>query len=289
MFAFGRSPQSLLVMCVVVLLVGGACSRERRPAAVGPGSGFVVIGDFGSGDDAERAVASAIRRWVGERRFDALVTVGDNVYRDGASSAFADAWERPYGWVQDRGVRVVASLGNHDVHTDDGHALMGLFGMPGPWYREHIGPVDLFVLDANDFARLGQMRWLSKALTASTASWQVLVFHEPAYSCGKHGSKPGAQRQLLPAIAGRGVDLVLNGHDHDYQRFAPIDGVTYVVAGAGGAALYPVRDCPAGTPDPVASNDDEHSFLYVTADPEEITGTAVGEDGAVLDTFTIRH
>jgi hypothetical protein len=270
----------LAVACALVLLVPASCS-EDRPAA----TGFVVIGDFGSGDQAEETVSTAIRSWLRDRPFDALVTVGDNIYDEGSPSEFDAAWERPYGWVEDGRVPVIASLGNHDVHTGDGEPVMSLFDMPGRWYRRRIGPVDFFVLDANDLGEDGQMEWLSSALTSSTAPWQVLVFHQPAYSCGKYPPKPGAQRQLLPAIEGKGVDLVLNGHDHNYQRFASADGATYVVTGGGGASLYPVDDCPEGTPDLVASYDDEHSFLYLTADPTRLVGTAVDVRGTVIDTF----
>jgi hypothetical protein len=283
MAAVSARARLLLVSCWV-LVVPGACSPDRQPQ---PSTGFVVIGDFGTGDAAELTVSSAIRSWVRERPFDALVTVGDNVYPDGSPSEFDGAWELPYGWVDDSDVAVVASLGNHDIHTDDGKPVMDLFGMPDRWYRRQVGPVDFFVLDANDLSQEGQMDWLSSALTSSTAAWQVLVFHQPVYSCGKYDSKPGAQRHLLPAIQGKGVDLVLNGHDHNYQRFGPIDGATYVVTGGGGASLYPVDDCGEGTPDPVASNDDDHHFLYVTADSSSMEGTTVDAAGDVLDMFEL--
>ena len=284
MAALSARARLLLISCCV-LVVSGACSTDRQSQR---SIGFVVIGDFGTGDATEHTVSSAVRSWVRERPFDALVTVGDNVYPDGSPSEFDDAWERPYGWVGDSDVAVVASLGNHDIHTDDGNPVMNLFGMPDRWYRRQVGPVDFFVLDANYLTQDGQMDWLSSALPSSTAAWQVLVFHQPAYSCGKYNSKPGAQRHLLPAIQGNGVDLVLNGHDHNYQRFGPIDGATYVVTGGGGASLYPVGDCPAGTPDPVAWNDDVHEFLYVSATATELVGSAVSASGTVLDTFRLQ-
>jgi calcineurin-like phosphoesterase family protein len=274
----------LLLVCVAILFVPVACSPNRQPSI-----GFVVIGDFGTGSTAEQAVSSAIRSWVHQRAFDALVTVGDNIYPNGSPSEFNSDWERPYGWVEGSHVPVVASLGNHDIHTDGGRPVMDLFGMPNRWYRRQVGPVDFFVLDANDLTADGQMQWLSSALRSSTAAWQVLVFHQPAYSCGKYASKPGVQRHLLPAIQGAGVDLVLNGHDHNYQRFGPINGTTYVVSGGGGASLNPVGDCPEGTPAPVASNDNEHEFLYVSATATELVGTAVSASGTVLDTFRLQN
>jgi hypothetical protein len=113
------------------------------------------------------------------------------------------------------------------------------------------------------------------------------VFHQPAYSCGKHESTPEVQEELLPVIEGRGVDLVVNAHDHNYQRFPSIRGVTYVVSGGGAAPLYEVEDCPAGTPDPVAWNDDVHQFLYLSATPAQIKGQAVSVHSGVLDSFSV--
>lgn len=254
----------------------------------GKPSGFVLIGDFGTGDENERALASAIQSWVQTRPLDALVTLGDNVYPEGDPSRFAAAWTEPFGWVARSGTPVIASLGNHDVGTQDGAPEIALFRMPGPWYERRVGPVDYFVIDANDPDRDGQIEWLSTALKASDAPWQVLVFHQPAYSCGRHGSTPDVQEQLLPAIQDAGVDLVVNAHDHDYQRFAPIGGITYVVSGGGAASLYDVGDCPEGTPRPVAWNDDVHQFLYVSATSAQINGVAVSVNGDVLDTFVLR-
>lgn len=284
-------------LVLAVLAAASSCATERAgdpgvkesPELAGPGraAGFVFIGDFGTGDESERAVASGIRSWVRDRPFDALVTLGDNVYGDGSPSRFGAAWVQPYGWIDDSGVPVVASLGNHDIHTDGGAPVMDLFDMPDRWYQRGVGPVDFFVIDANDLTQNGQMEWLSGALAASTALWQILVFHHPMYSCGKHGSTPRVQRELTLVIAGKGVDLVVNGHDHDYQRFPPIDGTTYIVSGGGGAGLYSVGDCPADTPEPVAWNDEVHHFLYVSATATELIGTAVSASGSVLDTFRL--
>jgi hypothetical protein len=288
------------VTCSVVLLVAAtACEVERAGdpgvsegpvlATPGPATGFVFIGDFGTGSEAEADVSSAIRSWVDDRPFDALVTLGDNVYSVGSPSRFDEAWYEPYGWVEDAGVPVVASLGNHDIETANGGPVMDLFDMPNRWYTRRVGPVDVFVLDSNDLTEEGQMEWLSTALASSPAPWQVLVFHHPVYSCGKHGSTPRVQHELLPVVASQGVDLVVNGHDHDYQRFPPVNGTTYVVSGGGGATLYPVGDCPDDTPDPIAWNDNVHGFLYISATPTELVGTAVSASGTVLDTFPLQN
>lgn len=294
-------PRRRAVVCSLfaLLALASSCSPERDgdpgvrrtptiAGAPGRASGFVFIGDFGTGDENEGALSSAIRSWVRNRPFDALVTLGDNVYPDGSPSRFGAAWTKPFGWVIDSGVPVIASLGNHDVETDAGTPVMDLFDMPDRWYERTVGPASFFVLDATDrLTQDGQMQWLSNELASSAAAWQILVFHHPMFSCGEHGSTPRVQRQLPPAIEGYGVDLVVNGHDHDYQRFPPVDGTTYVVSGGGAASLYPVADCPSDTPEPVAWNDDVNQFLYVSATDNELIGTAVSVGGRPLDTFRL--
>lgn len=105
---------------LVLVLAASACSsdpdsdpgvRGSPGLANGPGRpyGFVLIGDFGTGDENEQALASSIRSWVSTRPFDALVTLGDNIYGAGDPSRFAAAWTQPFGWVEDAGVPVQSS------------------------------------------------------------------------------------------------------------------------------------------------------------------------------------
>ena len=205
-----------------------------------PATGFVFVGDFGTGGEAEADVSSAIRTWVDDpppsTRWSRSGTTFTAMEVRLVSTRHGPS---PTGWVEDARVPVVASLGNHDIETANGGPVMDLFDMPNRWYERRVGPVDVFVLDSNDLEEEGQMAWLSTALASSSAPWQVLVFHHPVYSCGKHGSTPRVQRELLPIVAIQGVDLVVNGHDHNYQRFAPVNGTTYVVSGGGGRHSTP--------------------------------------------------
>ena len=246
-------------------------------------TGFVFNGDFGTGRETETDVSSAIRTWVDDRPFDALVTLGDNVYSDGSPSRFDEAWHEPSGWVEDAGVPVVASLGNHDVETANGGPVMDLFDMPNRWYERRVGPVDLFVLDSNDLEAEGQMEWLSTALASLSAPWQILVFHHPVYSCGKHGSTPRVQHELLPVVASQGVDLVVNGHDHNDQRFPPVNGTTYVVSG-GGARPLPRRRLPSRHARPGRMERRRSRVPLHLSDPGR-THRNVSASGTVLDTF----
>lgn len=119
-----------------------------RRDATGPAVAVAVVGDFGTGGIDERAVARRIRAWVEAVDADALVTTGDNVYPAGDPSQFEAAWTIPYGWVAGRDMRVIASLGNHDVKTALGKHVMHLFDMPARRYLMSVGPVDYIVLDA---------------------------------------------------------------------------------------------------------------------------------------------
>jgi hypothetical protein len=185
---------------------------------------------------------------------------------------------------------VVAALGNHDEDEQGNTHELPLFDLPGRWYARTIGPVRFIVLDANDPTNPDQMSFLRSQLGKHTdAPWTVAVFHQPAYSCSFHASTPEVDQAWVPLFGPGGVDLVLNGHDHAYERFAPIDGVTYIVAGAGGADLYPVTTllCPDGTPDYVVGDAHEHSFVYLRATRDSLTGQAVSADGTVIDTFDV--
>src|SRR6266511_4227634 len=239
--------------------------------------------------EAEAAVPARAKIWVRTRAFDGFVTLGDNVYGSGDPDDFRAAWTKPYGWVDRRGVPVVWTLGNHDIETRDGRPEIKFFHMPGRWYAQTIGPVEFVVLDANQPDSREQRKWLRSTLAASDAPWTVVVFHQPAYSCGSHGSTPEVQSQWVPLFRRFHVSVVVNGHDHDYQRFPPQRGVTYVVEGAGGAGLYEVGECPEGTPDPAVADDTHHGFLYLSATTRKLTGRAVSDDGTVLDTFVLRN
>jgi hypothetical protein len=247
---------------------------------------FVVIGDYGVGTDSERRVAAQVERWVVAHDATALLTAGDNIYPDGDPSRFDAAWHIPYGWVRERGVRVLASLGNHD-HTDRGEPVMRLLGMPSRWYRATVGSVEVLVLDANRPADTAQREWLQTTLARSTARWTVAVFHQPAYSCSLHDTTPAVVANWVPLFEQYGVDLVLSGHDHNYQRFAPRHGVTYVVTGAGGAPLYAVDACTHGEPPLVRADDDVHGFVAIEGDGTRLRIRAVSDRGQVLDDVTL--
>jgi 3',5'-cyclic AMP phosphodiesterase CpdA len=280
--------------CILVLFLG-ACGEPPRPTGplrqateIDGALGFVVIGDFGSGAEAEYDVARAIRSWSEDHPVDALVTTGDNIYEQGHPDRFDEAWHRPYGWLEERRIEVVASLGNHDVRTDRGQPVMRLLDIPWFWFSHRLGPVEFVVIDGNRPDDQDQVRFMRTTLRESDAAWQVVVVHHPPYSCGdEHGSTEAIQ-ELVPEMAANGADVVLSGHDHNYQRFPEIRGVTFVVSGGGGHFLDGLVSCPEGTPTPVEAFADTHHFLFGRATEEALTIRAVRVPGsAVADTLRL--
>ena len=275
-----------------IMLSVTACSGRSGPAAgttppapsasvsraAGVRSGFVAFGDFGTGDAAQRAVARAMETWARTgHRVDALVTTGDNVYPDGSPSLFASRLDQPYRILR-RPMWI--TLGNHDVQNGHGTAELRHLRLPKPPYAKRLPGVQLLFLDA-DRPDAAQTRWLEDRLSAAGPPVRVVVFHQPAWSCSLHGSTPAVDARWVPVLERHRVTLVLNGHDHNYQRFTSARGVTYIVTGGGGAALYPVAsDCR--TPHRAAAVS-RHHFTAVEITATRVTVTAVSDAGAVLD------
>jgi 3',5'-cyclic AMP phosphodiesterase CpdA len=140
------------------------------------------------------------------------------------------------------------------------------------------------VLDTEQVDNPDQRTWLEKTLAApSHAPWTVVAMHKPAYSAGYHGSEESIQQAWVPLFERYHVPLVLAGHDHDYQRSTPINGVTYVVSG-GAATLR-----PTGSEDFTAVSASVRHFLDLAASRSELIVRAIDQHGDLLDSFTLRR
>jgi 3',5'-cyclic AMP phosphodiesterase CpdA len=295
-----------VVVAVVLACALGACSPEpasptgvlRRggqptmlptilptvepSASPGPGEpfSFAVIGDFGTGDAIQRSVAQRMCKWHDKHPFDTVITTGDNIYPHGQPALFKSEFIRPYKCLRRRGVGFHATLGNHDIITKNGRKEIEhpKFGMGGRDYVVRADGVRFVMVDSNSIEK----RWLRKALVAEDDDlWTVVAFHHPVYSPGLgHGSTPGFRPSLPRLFRRKGVDLVLNGHDHLYAVTKNLKGIRYVVTGGGGAGLYECSDKSYS-----AKCKAVHHFLYVTAGPTRIEVTAVPTRGKPFDRF----
>lgn len=212
---------------------------------------LAAFGDCGSGSADQYAVARSLARRFGAA--DSLLLLGDVVYPHGADADYDARFFAPYAGLLPRLV-FYAALGNHDIDSDAGRPYLQVFSLPrnGPAglapetaYSFERGGVHFVVHDSNLPA--GKLRdlagpWHTADLRASRARFRVAALHHSPWSSGENSLTPEvtALRELLtPMFARSGVDLVLAGHDHTYERTRALDGVVYVTSGAGGYTLYP--------------------------------------------------
>jgi hypothetical protein len=187
-----------------------------------------------------------------------VFTAGDNAYGQGTPAQFANCYDP--GWGAQR-ARTFPALGNHDAETAGAAGYFDYFGARAGdpragWYALDLGTWRLIVLNSTcaDAGGCGkdtdQGRWLEAELEANPMDCTLAIWHQPRWSTGHHGPTPGVA-PFWDVLYAAGVDLVVNAHDHDYERFAPVDpsgkaeperGIRQIVAGTGGAALRPFEE-----------------------------------------------
>jgi hypothetical protein len=240
------------------------------------GSVAWAVGDGANGSAAAKRVATLIARDRPQR----FLYLGD-VYPMGSAAAFRTAYAPVYGRLA---ARTAPTPGNHDW----GLRAQGYLpywhrvrrrALPA-WYHFRLGGWDVLSLnsEAPHGPRSPQLRWLRRTIGAP-GTCRLAFWHRPRFSAGDvHGD----QRDTAPlwdALRGHAA-LVLNGHEHDLQRFAPRDGLVEIVAGAGGNGHYALRRRARG----LAFGDDAH---YGAARIELAPGWAhvalIASDGRQLD------
>lgn len=225
-------------------------SASASPAASpSPEAVLVGAGDIatcsGEGDSATASIIEGID--------GAVFTAGDNAYENGTSDDFRDCYDPTWGRFKDR---TRPAPGNHDWQTKELAGYRDYFGTAaGPagtsWYSYELGAWHVIVLDA-ECEKVGgcgadspQGQWLSADLAASSDVCTLAIWHNARFSSGQHGNDD-SMAPFWRALYAAGADLVVNGHDHDYERFAPQDpdgradparGIREFVVGTGGAEL----------------------------------------------------
>jgi acid phosphatase type 7 len=184
----------------------------------------------------------------------AVLMLGDAQYPDGTLAQFQGSFDPTWGRFKSV---MYPSVGNHEYHTPGAAGYFDYFGAAaGPrdkgYYSFDLGAWHLVALNSN-CPEIGgceegsaQELWLRADLAASSASCMLAYWHHPLFSSGAHGSNP-RMAAIWQTLYDHGVDVVLSGHDHNYQRFAPqtADGVADAqgprefVVGTGGRSLYP--------------------------------------------------
>ncbi len=264
-----------------------AATDSPSPVAQAQADGLplriAVAGDVGTGKPAAWRTAAGMARLEEEGEFAALLLLGDNVYPNGDPDLLQTAVFDPFADVLDDDTLLLPVLGNHDVMADHGDAHAAAIGMPARWYVTDLPGVRVVALDSTQPQDPDQLAWLEETLATPTDSWVIVTMHHPPFSGGAHGPAVEVQETFVPLFERFGVDLVLAGHEHDYQRLAPIEGITYIISGAA-AKLRPTTDGP-GTEVALSI----HHFLDVQVWPDRMLVRAVGQGGRELDTVELQR
>ncbi len=238
---------------------------------------LAVVGDVGHPSSELDATVAGLARAAAHRRFDALALLGDNVYPDGDPALVQQAVMDPFAPLLTSGVSPLAVLGNHDVEAGHGDEIVRRLGMPARWYAKALGSALFVALDSTQPYCREQRAWLATTLAQARAEWVIVALHHPPYSAGWHGSEHRVRRAVVPLFRRFGVDLVLAGHEHDYQRSKPLAGVTYVISGAA------THLRPTGRARFTAASRSVHHFLDLRISTDRLELLAIDHRGDAFD------
>jgi len=257
---------------------------------------FAVVGDTGTGDEAQLAVARQMIKQREKTPFEFVIMLGDNIYEKGEEKYIKSHFEEPYKDLLAAGVKFYASLGNHDiVRGVEFQTNYPNFNMGGRRYYNFAKSasdnsenlLEFFALDSN-LMTPEQLKWLGEKLNASKARWKITFSHHSIYSSARmHSPYVKLRAQLEPLYIKHGVNAVFSGHSHCYERVKPQKGVHYFTEGASGEIKRKTLD--RNNPLFAAGEDGKNSFLIVQASESELKVEAIGADGSLIDSYTIRR
>jgi hypothetical protein len=241
---------------------------------------FLAFGDSGGGGADQFALLEQMYTVP----YELMIHTGDLAYDNGTLGQYE---ETVFGVYKDlfRSIPFFPASGNHDYKTLQGAPFRDVFALPGgngeKWYSYDWGRVHFVALDTEaDYDT--QVAWLDRDLAATELPWKIVYMHRPPYSSGSHGSDTGLRARLAPVLENHGVQLVLAGHDHHYERMTPQNGVAYVVTGGGGVGTRSV-----GKSSFTAFSEDVIHFVHVEVAPDELVLHAIDAAGREFDSMTV--
>ncbi len=226
-----------------------AASVGPSVAPVGPTAVLVGAGDIADCPPTHAEQTAALVNDIAALVF----TTGDNAYPTGSTAQFDECYGPSWGFFRGR---TYPAIGNHDALTANGAPYYAYFGEaagtpPDGWYSYDAATWHVIVLNSNcrsvggcgDGSR--EMAWLKADLAAHPAVCTLAIWHHPRFSSGEHGNNKVSD-PFWQVLYEAHADLIVNGHDHDYERFAPqtptgeadpVNGIREIVVGTGGKSL----------------------------------------------------
>lgn len=174
-----------------------------------------------------------------------VFTAGDNVYTNGTYTEFSNCYHPTWGRHRSR---TKPAPGNHDYNTSGAAGYFQYFNNVPSYYAYNLGDWRIYALNSSISvsATSAQVTWLKNDLAANPKRCVLAYWHHPRWSSGsRHGSNAGMQT-LWSTLYNAGAELVINGHEHNYERFKQMNasgaavssGLREIVVGTGGAGLY---------------------------------------------------
>ncbi len=278
--------------------VGAPGTFTTAAAPDAPSVTFAALGDSGAGTREQAAVA----RLVAAETFDFFVHLGDVIYPQGDESRYDRLFFAFYGPFL-ASHALVGAVGNHDLQEPGAASWVDVFDPPrnndegSPFYSSfEWGDAKFVAIDSTGLFQLEGPwgAWLERELANNARRWLVLLLHAPLHCSDRHHGDDARLQQLWqPLLERHGVDLVLAGHAHMYQRTGRVKhsstdpsypGFVEVVSGGGGHVLYPVGGRTAVEP---LVKEAAHHFVKVTLERDSLRIKAIRADGSVLDDATI--
>lgn len=210
-----------------------------------------ALGDCGTANDNQRDVRDAYYNYIGHNHTDVLLFLGDNAYQDGTDQEYQYAvFENMYEAMLSKTV-AWSTIGNHDAHSASPSNQSGPYfdifsfpkqgeagGVPSgteAYYSFDYGNIHFIVLNSESLGGLGtgssMYSWCQNDIQNTNADWIIGIWHHPPYTKGSHDSDYEPQlfqmrNNFLPMLEANGVDLVLCGHSHSYERSYLLNGHT---------------------------------------------------------------
>ncbi|NNF35632.1 MAG: metallophosphoesterase family protein [Saprospiraceae bacterium] len=274
-----------------------------------------ILGDCGTANSNQRNVRNAYYNYIGQDHTDMVLFLGDNAYNSGTDAEYQNAlFNNMYESRLQNSVSW-SCLGNHDGYTADSDNQTGpyydIFTFPKmgecgglasgteAYYSFDYGNVHFIVLDSYETDRSigGAMyTWCENDIQATSAKWIIALWHHPAYTKGSHDSDDESnliqmRERFLPMLEANGVDLVLSGHSHSYERSYYING-HYGLSGTFDINTHAVGDTGEGDGrisgngayrEPSAGPEEDKGTVYITA------GSSGKISGGTLDHPAMFH
>lgn len=282
--------------------VEGRVFTLRAPPAKDATVRIAYVADMGVDENASRIVDAIARA-----RPDLIVIGGDLSYANGAF----EPWNAWFEMMEPLAASIptMPAYGNHEDYCQDERGTLRACGPERNEWRAHFalpngdalyyafdwGPARFTVLDTeayvhkegeHDTAEAEQKAFLDASLDADRERWDVVVFHRPLRTTNlREGAASGAARDDLEPVLAHRANLTLAAHLHAYERYGPIDNVTYVTSGGGGRPLYGDWG-PEG--DLARARATEHHFLVLEISPTRLEMKAIRPDGSTLDAVTLQ-